>query len=106
MNVPKRFVRPSHSIIASIVDLGLSHIRKINIRGHAGAETVIIVWQTNLHAEYLTNSVLDGLHVARRELRLTIHLLDGAGKIFPRKRIDLHANLIANFNFTEPRFRD
>src|SRR5207302_473528 len=104
VNVPKRLVKPSHSIIALIVDLALLHVWKINVRCHARAETIIVVRQANFHAKDLTNSVFDRLHVARRELRLSIHLLDDARKIFARKRIDPDAGLIANLNVTEPRF--
>src|SRR5438445_11291468 len=87
-------------------DLGGSstrHIWKINIGGHARAQLIVVVWQTNLHPEHLPNSIFHGLDVARCEFGLTIDLLDHARKIFPRKRIDLDAHLIANFNFTKPR---
>src|SRR5438067_9901336 len=79
------------------------HIWKINIGGHARAQLIVVVWQTNLHPEHLPNSIFHGLDVARCEFGLTIDLLDHARKIFPRKRIDLDAHLIANFNFTKPR---
>src|SRR5213080_718761 len=80
------------------------HIWKINIGGHARAQPIVVVWQTNLHPEHLPNSIFHGLDVARCEFGLTIDLLDHARKIFARKRIDLDAHLIANLNFAKPRF--
>src|SRR5438270_8789361 len=53
VNVPNRLVKPSHSIIAAIVDLALIHIWEINVCRHTGAQTLIIIGQTNLHAKYL-----------------------------------------------------
>jgi hypothetical protein len=81
------------------------YIWKINISSHSGAQTVVIAGQTDLYAEHLSDPVGDRLHVARGELGLTIYLLDDAIEIFARKRIDPDADVLAQFNQTQPRFR-
>ena len=62
-----------------------SDVREINIGRHAGAQTVVVVGQSDLHAKDLTNPVLDRLHVARRKFSLPIYLLDRAVKILVRE---------------------
>ena len=61
------------------------HIREINISSHSGAQVIIVARQSNLHAEYLFDSVGDSLHVARGKFGLPIYLFDKAIEIFPRK---------------------
>src|SRR5207237_9683860 len=75
----------------------LFYIRKINIRGHSGAQTIVVAGQTNLYAEHLFDPVRDGLHVARGKLCLSIYLLDNAVEIFARKRIDTDSTVLAEF---------
>jgi hypothetical protein len=61
------------------------HIRKIDISGHSGAQTIVVARQTNLDSEHLSDPVGDGLHVARGKLCLSIDLLDDAVEILARK---------------------
>src|SRR5207244_9781038 len=82
---------------------GSSDIRKVHIGRHTGAQTIVIVRQSNFYAKHLAYSVFDSLHVARGELGMAIDLLDDAVKIRVRKRIDTDPNVIAEFDFTQPR---
>src|SRR6266702_8121361 len=82
------------------------HIWKVNIRRHSGAETIVVAGQTDLHAEYLFDSVSDGLHIARRKFGLSTDLLDNAIEIGVRKRIHTDADVLAQLDQTQPRFRD
>src|SRR4030095_10307599 len=82
------------------------HPRKVNVRRHSGAQTIIVARQTNLHAEYLFDSVSDSLHIARRKFGLPVDLLDNAVEIGVRKRIDTNADVLAEFDQTQPGFRD
>ncbi len=59
------------------------HVRENDVGGHAGAKLVLLIRQTDLHAEDLLDPVLDGLDVARSEFGLAIDLLDDAGEILP-----------------------
>ena len=76
------------------------HIRKINVRRHSGAQTIVVARQTNLHAEYLFDTVSDGLHIARRKFGLPTDLLDNAIKIGVRKRIHTDADVLAQLDQT------
>ena len=112
--------QPSHSIIGShrVNDSGPAfsvhaiqirvfasfHIRKINIRGHSGAQSIVVIRQPDLHAEHLSDAVFNCLDVARRKFSLSIDLLDDAREIFARKRIDPDADLFAKFDHAEPGF--
>src|SRR5438445_7863453 len=80
------------------------HIWKINIGGHARAQPIVVVWQTNLHPEHLPNSIFHGLDVARCEFGLTIDLLDHARKFFPGNETNLERHRAPIFNFAKPRF--
>jgi len=61
---------------------GSFHVWKINIGCHPGPQSLIIVWKSNLDAEYLLDSIRHRLDVARCEFGLAIDLLDRARKIF------------------------
>src|SRR4029453_15968408 len=82
------------------------HSWKVNVRRHSGAQTIVVARQTNLHAEYLFDTVSDGLHIARRKFRLSTDLLDNAVEIGVRKRIHTDADVLAQLDQTQPRFRD
>src|SRR5439155_5006019 len=79
---------------------------KIDIGSHSGAQVIVIARQLNLHAEDLFDPVGDSLHVARGKLGLPIYLLNDTIEIFSRKRIDADANVLAQFDQTQPRFRN
>src|SRR5437762_14151673 len=81
------------------------HIRKINICGHSGTQTIVVAGQTNLDPKHLFDPVRDSVHVARRKLGLPIYLLDDAIEIRVRKRIDTDAHVLAQFDQTQPGFR-
>src|SRR5436305_1073824 len=78
---------------------------KINVGRHAGTKTIVIIRQSDFDAEDLFDAVFDSLHITRRKLGLAIDLLDSPWKIDMRKRIDTDADLLAKFDFAEPRFR-
>src|SRR5512133_809759 len=82
------------------------HPWKVNVRRHSGAQTIVVARQTNLHAEYLFDTVSDGLHIARRKFGLPIDLLDNAVEIRVRKRIHADAYVLAQLDQTQPGFRD
>src|SRR6266480_2441682 len=82
------------------------HIGKINISSHSGAQMIVVTGQANLHSEHLSDTVRHRLHVARGKLGLPIYLLDDAIEIFSRKRIDTDPNVLAQFDQTQPRFRN
>src|SRR5690348_4011846 len=70
------------------------HVWEIDIRGHSGAQAIVVSGQTNLHAEYLFDAVSDSLHIARRKFGLPINLLDDSFKIGVRERIHAYADLL------------
>src|SRR5579859_2506064 len=91
VNAPNRLVSPSHSIMVSpgmwfwnepdrkrprFSFCFRGHFRERDIRRHAGAEPVALVWQAHLDAEDLLDAVFDGLDVARSEFRRAIDLFD------------------------------
>src|SRR6266496_1555250 len=110
VNVPKRFVSLSTSIIGSglfrsgwtsmsfafIRACWSFHIRKINISGHSGAQVLVVAGQTNLNAEHLFDPVGDGLHVARSEFGLAANLFDRSLKILTAERVNANAHWIAH----------
>src|SRR5438477_9684889 len=81
------------------------HIREISISGHAGAQTLVAIRQTDFYTENLANSILHRLHIARREFSLPIDLLNRAGEFVVREGIDSHSRLISNSNLSQPRLR-
>src|SRR5467141_3754069 len=72
---PEQESVPSSFRLRDLRGSSMRYIWEINIRSHAGAETFVIVRQPNLHPEHLPDPVFHGLHVARRELGLTVDLL-------------------------------
>ena len=71
---------------------------KDDIGGHARAQFVVVIRQTNFYTVNLADSVFDGLHIAGRKFGLTINLLNGAVEILPRKRIYADENWISHFD--------
>src|SRR5215510_10232168 len=61
------------------------HSRKINVRRHSSAQTIVVTGQTNLHAKYLFDAVGDSLNIARSEFGLSTNLLDNTFEIGVRK---------------------
>src|SRR2546421_7585890 len=82
------------------------HIEKINVSSHSGAQTIVVGRQTNLHPKHLFDTVRDRLHVARGKFGLTIYLLYDAVEIFAGKGIDTDPDVLAQFDQTQPGFRN
>lgn len=78
-----------------IDSFSLFHPRKINVRSHSGTQAIVVAGQTNLHAEYLFDSISDGLHIARSKFRLPADLFDNTVEIRVRKRIHADADVLA-----------